>query len=304
MNNAFLFPGQGSQYVGMGQDLYNSSSFAKEIYHYASEEFEFNLQEISFNGPDNILKDTAYTQPAIFIHSYILDQMLKDRELYPDAVAGHSLGEFTALVSAKVLSFEDALKIVKLRSSLMSSAGKRTPGSMAAILGADKQQLKTICDQEGVVVPANINAPAQVVISGEKESIKNAILKAREIGVRKAIELNVSGAFHSPLMSSSKLLLAKLINTITFNDASIPVFQNVCAKQITNGHEISKNILLQLEKAVLWSDTILNMKMNGIKYFHEIGPGRVLKGLNKRIYPESTTLNYDKIRDIENIAVL
>jgi len=304
MNNAFIFPGQGSQYVGMGQDLYNNSNFAKDIYHYASKILEFDLQNISFNGPDSILKDTAYTQPAIFIHSYILDKMLKDRELYPNAVAGHSLGEFTALVSASVLSFEDALKIVKLRSKLMSNAGKKTPGSMAAILGADNEQLKTICDQDGIVVPANLNAPGQVVISGEKKSVRNAIIKAKEIGIRRAIELNVSGAFHSPLMKNAKLLLSKLINTITFNDASIPIYQNVCATEITNGSEISQNILSQLENPVMWSDTILNMKINGIKTFHEIGPGKVLSGLNKRIYPESSTISYDKMRDLENIAVI
>ena len=204
MHNAFLFPGQGSQYVGMGEDFYNNSNYAQDIYKTASDILGFNLQEFSFNGPEETLKETQYTQPAIFVHSIIVDKFLKEKDIRANAVAGHSLGEFSALVSADVLSFESALEIVKVRSSEMAQAGNNAPGTMAAILGADDDQLKIICNQNGVVVPANINAPGQVVISGEIKAIKNAIITAKEIGIRRALALNVSGAFHSPLMTPAR----------------------------------------------------------------------------------------------------
>ena len=222
MHNAFLFPGQGSQYVGMGEDFYNNSSYAQEIYKIASDILGFNLQDISFNGPEETLKETQYTQPAIFVHSIIVDKFLKEKDIRANAVAGHSLGEFSALVSADVLSFESALEIVKVRSSEMAQAGKNAPGTMAAILGADDDQLKIICKQNGVVVPANINAPGQVVISGEIKAIKNAIITAKEIGIRRALALNVSGAFHSPLMTPARQPLLDVIDSIEFNNAKFP----------------------------------------------------------------------------------
>ena len=304
MNNAFIFPGQGSQYVGMGQDLFNSLDFAKKIYNKASDKLGFDLQEISFNGPENILKQTQHTQPAIFVHSYIIDKLLKKKGISPSAVAGHSLGEFTALVSADVLSFEDALEIVKIRSNEMANASINRPGTMAAILGANNEQLIEICNQDGVVVPANLNAPGQVVISGDKESVNNALRSAKKIGVRRAIEINVSGAFHSPLMADVRKVLSDLVKNITFKNAKIPVFQNVCSKPINKGSEICTNIIMQLENPVLWNDIIINMKNKGINIFHEVGPGKVLKGLNKRIYPDSTTINYDKIEHLETDAVI
>jgi len=304
MHNAFLFPGQGSQYVGMGEDFYTHSEYAQETYIIASEILGFNLQEISFNGPDDTLKETQYTQPAIFVHSIIMDKFLKEKDLKPDAVAGHSLGEFTALVSADVLSFENALEIVKVRSSEMANAGKNTPGTMAAILGADDDQLTIICKQEGIVVPANINAPGQVVISGEIKAIENAIITAKEIGIRRALPLNVSGAFHSPLMTPARQPLKELMDSIKFNDAKIPVFQNVSASPITNAAAIRDNILNQLENPVLWCDTILNLKQMGITDFYEVGPGKVLKGLNRRIFPESTTFTCDKLEHLDACEVL
>jgi [acyl-carrier-protein] S-malonyltransferase len=304
MPNAFLFPGQGSQYVGMGEDLYKQSDSAKLLYHTASEILGFNLQDVSFSGPEDILMETQFTQPAIFVHSIIVDKFLKDKDIKPDAVAGHSLGEFTALVSANVLSFEDALKIVKVRSSEMANTGKQSPGTMAAILGADDEQLKIICKQDGIVVPANLNAPGQIVISGEINAIENAIITAKNIGVRRALPLNVSGAFHSPLMSPARKALSKMINILRFKDAYIPVFQNVSAIPVTKASIIQENILKQLENPVLWSDTILNMKRNGITNFFEVGPGMVLKGLNQRIYPESTTINCDKLEHLEAYEVL
>ena len=304
MPNAFLFPGQGSQYVGMGEDLYKQSNSAKLLYHTASDILGFNLQDVSFRGPEDRLRETQFTQPAIFVHSIIVDKFLKDKDIIPDAVAGHSLGEFTALVSANVLSFEDALKIVKVRSTEMANTGKQSPGTMAAILGADDKQLKIICKQDGIVVPANLNAPGQIVISGEISAIENAIITAKNIGVRRALPLNVSGAFHSPLMSPARKALSKIINTLRFKDAYIPIFQNVSAESVTKASIIQENILKQLEHPVLWSDTILNMKRHGITDFFEVGPGNVLNGLNRRIYPESTTINCDKLEHLEAYEVL
>ena len=304
MHNAFLFPGQGSQYVGMGEDFYNNSNYAQDIYKTASDILGFNLQEFSFNGPEETLKETQYTQPAIFIHSIIVDKFLKEKDIRANAVAGHSLGEFSALVSADVLSFENALNIVKIRSSEMAEAGKIFPGTMAAILGADDDQLKIICNQDGIVVPANLNAPGQVVISGEIKAIGNAILTAKEIGIRRALALNVSGAFHSPLMAPAREPLKELMNSIKFNNAKIPVFQNVSAAPVSIASEIRDNILNQLENPVLWCDTILNLKKSGVTEFFEVGPGKVLKGLNKRIFPESTTFTCDKLDHLDTCEVL
>ncbi len=304
MHNAFLFPGQGSQYVGMGEDFYNNSNYAQDIYKTASDILGFNLQEFSFNGPEKTLKETQYTQPAIFVHSIIVDKFLKEKDIRANAVAGHSLGEFSALVSADVLSFESALEIVKVRSSEMAQAGKNIPGTMAAILGADDDQLKIICNQNGVVVPANINAPGQVVISGEIKAIKNAIITAKEIGIRRALALNVSGAFHSPLMTPARQPLLDVIDSIEFNNAKIPVYQNVSASPVTNATAIRDNILNQLENPVLWCDTILNLKQMGITDFYEVGPGKVLKGLNRQIFPESTTITCDKLEHLDACEVL
>lgn len=304
MHNAFLFPGQGSQYVGMGEDFYNNSNYAQDIYKTASDILGFNLQEFSFNGPEETLKETQYTQPAIFVHSIIVDKFLKEKDIRANAVAGHSLGEFSALVSADVLSFESALEIVKVRSSEMAQAGKNAPGTMAAILGADDDQLKIICKQNGVVVPANINAPGQVVISGEIKAIKNAIITAKEIGIRRALALNVSGAFHSPLMTPARQPLLDVIDSIEFNNAKIPVYQNVSASPVTNATAIRDNILNQLENPVLWCDTILNLKQMGITDFYEVGPGKVLKGLNLQIFPESTTITCDKLEHLDACEVL
>ena len=304
MHNAFLFPGQGSQYVGMGEDFYNNSNYAQDIYKTASDILGFNLQEFSFNGPEETLKETQYTQPAIFVHSIIVDKFLKEKDIRANAVAGHSLGEFSALVSADVLSFESALEIVKVRSSEMAQAGKNVPGTMAAILGADDDQLKIICKQNGVVVPANINAPGQVVISGEIKAIKNAIITAKEIGIRRALALNVSGAFHSPLMTPARQPLLDVIDSIEFNNAKIPVYQNVSAAPVTNASDICNNILNQLENPVLWCDTILNLKQMGITDFYEVGPGKVLKGLNRQIFPESTTITCDKLEHLDACEVL
>ena len=304
MHDAFIFPGQGSQYPGMGADLFASSSFAQDFYKSANEILGFNLSEVSFHGPLETLSQTEYTQPSIFVHSVILDQFLKEKQLLPYAVAGHSLGEFSALVSADILSFEDALNIVKVRSSEMARIGRENEGTMAAIIGADSYQLKKICNQDGIVVPANINAPGQVVISGERKAVDAAITTAKKIGVRRALPINVSGAFHSPLMAPVRVSLQESIDSMTFHNAKIPIFQNIHGKPVTNATEIKLNLLNQLENPVLWSPTILNMKKMGISNFIEVGPGKVLKGLNQRIFPECTTTQCDKFEHLDNLAVL
>ena len=304
MHKAFIFPGQGSQYVGMGSDLYHEYEHARERYACADDILGYNLSSISFHGPDDELRKTEFAQPAIFVHSIIIDEYLKSNGTKPHAVAGHSLGEFSALVSAEVLSFEDALEIIKVRSNAMADAGQITPGTMAAIIGANAKQLETICNQVGVVVPANLNAPGQVIISGEIQAVDYAITLAKELGIRQTIPLNVSGAFHSPLMTSARGPLQEVVNSVNLQDAKIPVYQNFAAKPVTDTENIRKNILLQLENPVLWSDTIINMLQNGMTEFIEVGPGKVLNRLNRRINKEIITHNFDKMDQLNACAML
>ena len=286
MNKVFLFPGQGSQFIGMAKDLFDEFQFAKDRFEQAEDILGYNLAEIAFEGPDEILKQTQFTQPSIFVHSVIINDFLSSKGIFPSAVAGHSLGEFSALVSAQALSFEDALSIVKVRANQMAKAGDLQPGSMAAILGADRGQLETICNQNGIVLPANLNAPGQVVISGEVDAVANAIVTAKKMGIRRALPLNVSGAFHSPLMTPARVPLLEALDSVNFSDAKIPVYQNVSAKPVTNADELKSNILKQLESPVRWAEIISNMNRDGFTSFLEIGPGKVLQGLNKRILTE------------------
>ena len=304
MSKAFLFPGQGSQYVGMGLDLYNEFSFAQEYYECANGILGYNIAEISFYGPKEKLYKTQFTQPAIFVHSIIIDDYLKRNGTKPHAVAGHSLGELSALVSAEVLTFKDALQIIKVRSQAMGLSSKVKEGSMAAIIGANDKELATICDQKGVVVPANINAPGQIVISGEKKAVDHAINKAKKMGIKRIIPLNVSGAFHSPLMKSARKPLHKVINSVNFQDSKIPIYQNILAKPITDIKNIQNNLLNQLEKPVLWKNTIENMVKDGITNFIELGPGKVLTGINRRINKNIITINFDKMGDLDVHAML
>ena len=304
LKNAFIFPGQGSQYIGMASDLYNSSSKIKARYSLAEEILGYNIAEISFSGSLEKLSRTIYTQPAIFLHSTIMDDILKSNDIYPHAVAGHSLGEFSALVSANVLKFDDALKIIKIRCEYMEKVGKYQSGGMAALIGANEKQSKLIDRQIQGIVLANINAPGQIVISGDKESINEAIDLAKNIGIRKSIMLNVSGAFHSPLMSKARIPLRDIINSVPFYDTKIPVYQNVHAKPEFQANKIMKNLISQLESPVLWSQTITNMLNSGIKNFYEVGPGKVLSGLNRRIDDAIITQNFDKIEDLNEATAI
>ena len=290
MNNklAFIFPGQGSQYVGMDKINNTNTSildFSNSLYNSAKEILGYNIKEIINSGPKEILNQTNNTQPAIFILSLIHAHILKTNNFIPTSVAGHSLGEFTALVSAEVISFEDALKIIKIRSEKMKEAGVKNPGTMAAIIGANDSQINEICSQKGIVVPANYNSDTQVVISGEIDAINDAILKAKDLGIRRAIPLNVSGAFHSPLMKSARIHLEKVINSIDFKNAKIPVYQNVNALPINDGNKIKDNLIQQLESPVRWNQTITNMSNDNYKDFIEVGPGKILFNLNKKIIP-------------------
>ena len=286
MNKVFLFPGQGSQFVGMAKDLFNEFQLAKNLFEEAECILGYNLAKIAFEGPDEILKQTQFTQPSIFVHSVIINNILFDKGIFPLAVAGHSLGEFSALVAAEVLSFGDALSIVKVRADEMAKAGELQPGAMAAILGAEQEQLEAICDQNGIVLPANLNAPGQVVISGEVDAVGDAIITAKEMGIRRALPLNVSGAFHSPLMIPARVPLLEALEAVNFRDAKVPVYQNVNAKPVTDANELKSNILKQLESPVRWAEIISNMNRDGFTSYLEIGPGKVLQGLNRKILIE------------------
>lgn len=299
MKYALLCPGQGSQFVGMGKDLFSTSEFAKKCYHKASEILNFNLEEISFNGPNENLKKTQFTQPAIYVHSYISAiKLIKTKNITFSISAGHSLGEITALTIANVISFEDGLKLIKVRANSMAEAGEIQPGTMAAIIGANKDQINEICNQTGIVVPANINAPGQVVISGEINAIESAIKTAKSLGIKRTLPLNVSGAFHSPLMSSARDNLSTILNEINFNDANFPIVQNITAKPETSGKKLKKNLLSQLENPVKWSDTIECIYNLNISHFIECGPGKILSGLNRRILNNSVNFNIGTTQEI------
>jgi [acyl-carrier-protein] S-malonyltransferase len=302
MKVAFVFPGQASQYVGMGKDLYEGNSLVKEIYDRAEEILGFELKKICFEGPEELLKQTKITQPAIFVHSYVVSKLL-DGKLKADMTAGHSLGEYSALVYADALDFETALRIVKVRGELMQKAGEQNPGMMAAIVGLDDEKVRKICDEvkDGIVQPANFNAIGQVVISGEVEAVKMAMEIAKREGAKMVKELVVSGAFHSPLMESAKEELKKILDEVEFRKPKIPVYFNVTAKPTFEVEEIKDLLYHQITKPVLWTQTILNMRSDGAVKFYEIGPGKVLQGLIKRTLDDVEVAGFDKLSDIQNL---
>lgn len=287
---AFVFPGQGAQFVGMGKDLYENNPVAKEMFDKANEILGFNITDLMFNGTDEDLRQTKVTQPAIFLHSVILAKTMGD-DFNPDMVAGHSLGEFSALVAAGALSFEDGLRLVSARAQAMQKACEKTPSTMAAVLALPDAKVEELCASvtEGVVVPANYNCPGQIVISGSIEGVDAACAKMLEAGAKRALKLKVGGAFHSPLMEPARAELADAIAHTDFHAPKCPVYQNVNAEPQTDPETIKKNLIAQLTAPVRWTQTIQNMIAAGADTFVEVGPGVVLQGLVKKISSEVAT---------------
>ena len=281
--NAFLFPGQGAQFPGMAKDLYEASALAKERFEQANKLLGFSITDIMFGEDAEALKQTKVTQPAIFLHSVILSEIMGDR-FKPNAVAGHSLGEFSALVAAKAMSFEDGLKLVSQRAMAMQEACDEIPGTMAAVLGLEDHIIEQVCaDTAGVVVAANYNCPGQLVISGEKKAIDLACSSLKEAGAKRALPLPVGGAFHSPLMEPAKTKLAAAIENTSIQNPICPVYQNVVAQGISEASFIKENLIAQLTAPVRWTQSIQQMLADGVVHFTEVGPGKVLQGLVKKI---------------------
>ena len=306
MATAFVFPGQGSQKVSMGHDLFTSSKVGKKYFDLANEIMDTDIQSIIFNGPEEKLKETQYTQPAIYIVSVILGHILLEEGQQPDMVAGHSLGEYSACTIAGSLTFETGLSLVKLRAESMQDAGTTNPGTMAAIIGMADEDVISMCNtissDESVVVAANFNYPGQVVISGNINAVHETMEKAPDLGAKMAKELNVSGAFHSPLMEPAKKRLSAALDNIEINTATIPVYANVTAEPMIEADEIRSNLKNQLDCPVKWHETIDNMKTAGATEMMEVGPGRVLQGLNRRIDKKLTSKGVETLEQIKEIA--
>ncbi len=285
MSTAFLYPGQASQYVGMGKDLAENNPKAKELFQLANDIMGCDLMKIAFEGPEDELRQTMYTQPAIFVHSVVVTELLG---VTPAAAAGHSLGEYSALVASKALTFEDGLKLVKKRGELMQESGTRSPGTMAAVIGAEDALVREVCEEVGktdVVQPANYNSPGQLVISGSISGIDKAMELLKQKGVRIVKKLPVSGAFHSPLMQYAQDEIGAVLESTPISDAAFPVYVNVSAQPVTDAATIRSMLLQQITSPVLWEQSMRNMVANGVTEMIEVGPGNVLQGLIKRIEP-------------------
>mgnify|MGYP001264162084 FL=1 len=294
---AYIFPGQGAQFSGMGKDLFENSKTAYELFNNANEILGFKISDVMFNGSAEDLKQTSVTQPAIFLHSVIL-AMSKENEISPSMVAGHSLGEFSALVINKSISFEDGLRLVSIRANAMQKACENNPGTMAAVLGLEDKIVENVCNEvKGTVVAANYNCPGQLVISGELNAIELACEKLKEIGARRALVLPVGGAFHSPLMEEAKRELENAINQTVFSDPICPIYQNVSGLPYSSEIEIKENLISQLTSPVKWTQSITQMVKDGANEFIEVGPGRVLQGLLRKINFDinSSSLNLENV---------
>ncbi|MGB9591899.1 MAG: ACP S-malonyltransferase [Candidatus Kryptoniota bacterium] len=306
---ALVFPGQGSQYVGMGKDWYDNSEVARKMYDTADSVVGFNISKTLFDGPEDEIKKTAITQPAIFIHSAVAYEVSKERlgeRLQISAAAGHSLGEYTALYAAGSLDFAESLRLVRFRGELMQWCGEVRPGTMAAIIGLDERRVETICSEissVGVVQPANFNSPGQVVISGDVPAVKLAMQKCKSEGAKMVKELFVSGAFHSPLMEPALKEFEKALERAIIRNPKFPVYSNVTAQPVRDALSIRKLLLEQLTKPVRWQQSIENMHTAGINRFLEVGPGKVLQGLIKRICGECEIYGVDKLSDLESFTL-
>jgi len=301
---AFIFPGQASQYVGMGLDFYNLKTTAQRFYDYANQIFDFSVKDLSFYGPLGELTKTQVTQPAIFIHSLIIFEELKTRNLKPNMVAGHSLGEYSALVAAGVLDFEQGLQLVKVRAEAMQLATESNSGTMAAIVGLDYDMIQKIIENSqftGVCNIANYNAPNQIVISGDTHTVQSLMLGFKEAGAKRVIELSVGGAFHSELMQSASAKLKQSLDMLRFNKPCCPIYSNVTGTASSDPQIIRERLYLQLTHPVLWTTTIENMVKDGATRFLEVGPGKVLQGLVKRINSEVILAGVSNVAELEDL---
>lgn len=300
--NAYVFPGQGAQYVGMGKDLAERYPEARQMFEHADRVLGVHLSKICFEGPEEELKQTKNTQPAIFLHSMVVWHLLKPTDA--SMTAGHSLGEYSALVAAGAMAFDDALKIVRLRGELMQIAGEENPGTMAAVVGLDAKAVYELCQEAseaGIVQPANFNSPGQIVISGSVTGVRKAMELAKPRGAKLVKELVVSGAFHSPLMTSAKFALKAALAEITICDAKVPVYANVTAAPVQTADEIRALLVEQVTSPVLWEESVAAMAAAGAVKFSELGPGKVLQGLVKRIAPAAATVGCDTADDVQKL---
>jgi [acyl-carrier-protein] S-malonyltransferase len=300
-----FFPGQAAQYIGMGKDLYDSSEEVRKLYELASDEMKLDIARFSFEGPAEELKRTRITQPAILLHSLAILTVMKDNRPEFDYAAGHSLGEYGALAACGALSFEDAVKAVIKRAALMEEACQQNEGTMAAIMGMSVEQVQELCEKaavEGVVVPANFNSEIQVVISGSVAGVERAIALAGEMGAKRAIKLEVGGAFHSPLMEPARLGLSEYLENVVINRPSRPVVANVTGRPVDNPEEIRELLVRQLTAPVKWAQTMAFLKGENVTEVMEIGPGKVLTGLAKRAMQPENMINLDKLEDVNNFV--
>lgn len=294
---AFIFPGQGSQKVGMGKEFFEKTELGKKTYKFADEVLNFKLSSLCFEGPEDLLTQTENAQPAILVYNYIADQLLKENNIEPDFVAGHSLGEFSAILSSEMLKFEDVLLIVRKRGELMASADPEGKGGMAAVIGLDSNKVKEICEEiskNNYVMPVNYNSPDQVVISGYKEAIDIAENKLKEAGAKRVTKLAVSGAFHSKLMEDASLKFADVLKNYTFKKPKYKIYSNVTAN-LQDETNIKELLVLQMKSPVLWIDIIKNMKSSGLEETIEVGNGNILTGLVKKIDPSITTKSWSEL---------